>query len=246
VSVRPNDELDRLLMGIGLPDDLVEVALKGEAKMPDAALERMKRRTLEKVKGAQVRPWYLRLLAPTAAVVAAAAVIGVVVWTGTAPDSQTPATLPPGQGGDAIDVGPLTGDIAHDASASLRKFFEMLNEGDHENARRLINPMINVFPDDVKVEGIQRYTFKGIEEYEVEEEFWKSPADMITARVVIGVEAGEGLSHPVFQAGENRLLVRMLKGGDGRWTIGQFQAEEGVLWPDSESNHCGDLCQPGR
>lgn len=237
MSVRPNDELDQLLLGVGLPDDLVEVALKGEAKMSDAALARMKRRTLEKVKGAQARPWYRRLQVAAAAVVVAAAVIGVVV--------RTP-TLPPGQGGDVIDVGSLTGDIAHDASASLRKFFEMLNEGDYENARRLINPMITAHPDDVKVEGIQRYTFKGIEEYEVEEEFWKSPADMITARVVIGVEADEGFSHPVFQAGENRLPVRMLKGGDGRWTIGQFQTEDGVFWPDSESNYCGDLCQPGR
>lgn len=93
--MKAKDIVNERLAGLGLPDDIVEVALEGEPQLSPAALERIKRKTLKKVETTPVNnvtPMYHRKknvwtsITRTTAWAAVAAVALVAITTFAAPD----------------------------------------------------------------------------------------------------------------------------------------------------------------
>lgn len=263
------DFLDERLAGLGLPEDIVEVALDGESTLSEAALERMKRMTLQKVT-MEVNGNFTRLvdrktkrnsgttrqhplisfprgvidmfkkiaLVAACFVIVALGVAGVrglnvkqapsTGSNGTVAEGPGTVTPPVGQGGDAIDLPPETGDVEKDAAATVRKFYSILNEKDFDNSRRLFYN-VNVSPSAMNVKGIISYTYKSGELVSTEEEFVKTPGDTIIMKVVVNVEADGQVESQIYKAGDNTLYVRMIQGN--RWGIQQFTALDGNVWP---------------
>lgn len=152
--------------------------------------------------------------------------------TGTAEKPNTPGTpgnadtSATGKGSIAIDLPPVTGDVQTDAEATLRKYYSLLNEKDFDNPRRLFDPSINMDVNVLNVKGITSYTYKSGELMHVEEEFQKTPGDTIMMKAVVAVETDGQIQSALYKPGDNTLLVRMVKGGSGQYSILQISSPD--------------------